>query len=107
MCPVSDSAPPITPAGEELAEVERALQSLRLQQQVLATGISHDLRAPLRAISAYSAILAEHHAQGLTDEGRGYLRRIREAAAGMDRLIEGLLQLSHASRARLQREAVD
>ncbi len=107
MCPVSDSAPPTAPAGEGLAEVERALQSLRLQQQVLATGISHDLRAPLRAISAYSAILADQHAQGLSEEGRGYVRRIREAAARMDRLIDGLLQLSHASRAQLARQQVD
>ncbi len=107
MCPVSDSAPPIMPAGGGLAEVERALQSLRRQQQVLATGISHDLRAPLRAINAYSALLSDQHAQGLTDEGRGYLQRIREAASRMDGLIEGLLQLSHASRAQLRCEAVD
>lgn len=107
MCPVSDSAPPTAPAGEGLAEAERALHSLRLQQQVLATGISHDLRAPLRAISGYSALLAEHHAAGLTPEGRGYLQRIRAAAARMDSLIEGLLQLSHAGRAQLQRQPVD
>ena len=107
MCPVSDSAPPTVPAGEGLAEAERALHSLRLQQQVLASGISHDLRAPLRAIGCYSALLAERHAEGLTAEGRGYLQRIREAAARMDGLIEGLLQLSHAGRAQLQREPVD
>lgn len=107
MCPVSDSAPPTVPAGEALAEAERALQSLRLQQQVLATGMSHDLRAPLRAITGYAALLAEHHADGLSAEGRGYLQRIREAAAGMDGLIEGLLQLSHAARAQLQRRPVD
>lgn len=107
MSPISDSAPPTVPAGEELAEVERALHSLRLQQQVLATGISHDLRAPLRAITGYSALLAEHHADELSAEGRGYLQRIREAAARMDGLVGGLLQLSHASRAQLQSRPVD
>ena len=107
MCPVSDSAPPTLPAGEEPTEAERALHSLRRQQQVLATGISHDLRAPLRAIGAYSSHLAEHHAGGLTPEGRDYLQRIRAAAARMDGLIEALLQLSHASRAQLQPGPVD
>ncbi|MFZ7095107.1 sensor histidine kinase [Luteimonas dalianensis] len=107
MSPVSDSAPPSVPAGGELAEVERALHSLRLQQQVLATGMSHDLRAPLRAITGYTALLAEHHADGMSDEGRGYLQRIREAAARMDGLIGALLQLSHAGRAQLQSRPVD
>lgn len=107
MSPVSDSAPPTVPAGEALAEAERALHSLRLQQQVLATGISHDLRAPLRAISGYAALLDEHHADGLSAEGRGYVQRIREAAGRMEGLIGGLLQLSHAGRAQLQSRPVD
>lgn len=107
MSPVSDSAPPSVPAGGELAEVERALDALRLQQQVLATGISHDLRAPLRAITGYAALLADHHADALSAEGRGYLQRIREAATRMDGLIGGLLQLSHAGRVQLQRKPVD
>lgn len=107
MCPVSDSAPPTAPAGEGPAGAERALHLLRQQQQVLATGISHDLRAPLRAISGYSALIAEHHAAGMTPEGREYLQRIRAAAARMDALIEGLLQLAHVGRAQLKCRPVD
>src|SRR5690554_5658266 len=98
MSPDFDSAPPPASPEERLAAAECALQALRTQQEVLASGISHDLRAPLRAISSYSGLINEHHAAGMSEEGRGYLQRIRDAAARMDELIDGLLQLSHASR---------
>ena len=107
MSPDSDSAPPPASPEERLAAAERALQTLRTQQEVLAAGISHDLRAPLRAISSYSGLISGHHAAGLSEEGRGYVQRIRDAAARMDELIDGLLQLSHASRATLRRQPVD
>lgn len=107
MSPDTETAVPPAQRDDRLAEVERALEQLRRQQEVLATGISHDLRAPLRAIGGYAGLLDEHHADGLTEEGRGYLQRIRNAAARMDGLIEGLLQLSHAARAVLQTQAVD
>lgn len=107
MSPGSDSAAPPAQAADRLAEAERALQLLRTQQEVLATGISHDLRAPLRAIGSYAALLDEHHAQAMSEQGRGYLQRIRQATARMDELIDGLLQLSHAARAVLQVQTVD
>lgn len=107
MSPDSDSMPPPTSLEERLAAAEQALQSLRTQQEVLAAGISHDLRAPLRAIGSYSGLIFDHHSAGLTEEGRGYLQRIREAATRMDGLIEGLLQLSHAVRAALRKQPVD
>lgn len=103
----SDSGPPPASPEERLAAAEQALQSLRTQQEVLATGISHDLRAPLRAIGSYSGLIAERHADGLGEEGRLYLQRIRDAAARMDGLIDGLMQLSHASRAQLRCQPVD
>lgn len=106
MSPDPDPAPPAS-TEERLAEAERALQLLRTQQEVLAAGISHDLRAPLRAIGSYSALIAEHHSAALAEEGRGYLQRIREAVARADELIDGLLQLSHASRTALQARPVD
>lgn len=103
----SDSAPPPASLEDRLAAAERALDSLRTQQEVLAAGISHDLRAPLRAIGSYSGLIAEHHSEGLSGQGRDYLQRIREAAERMDGLIDGLLQLSHATRARLRMQPVD
>lgn len=102
----SASAPP-GPDADRLAAAERALDALRRQQEVLAAGMSHDLRAPLRAIGSYASLIDERHAGALGEEGRGYLLRIREAAARMDTLIEGLLQLSHAVRAEPGCEPVD
>ena len=107
MSPDSDSTPPPASLEERLAAAEHALQSLRRQQEVLAAGISHDLRAPLRAIGSYAGLIAEHHAGALTEEGRRYLDRIGEAAGRMDGLIEGLLQLSYAARAALRTQDVD
>lgn len=107
MSPDFDAAAPPEQPMDRLAEAERALQLLRAQQEVLAVGISHDLRAPLRAIGSYAGLLDANHAHAMNDEGRGYLRRIRDAAARMDGLIESLLQLSHASRAVLQAQTVD
>jgi len=107
MSPDSHSAPPPASPEDRLAAAEHALQALRSQQEVLAAGISHDLRAPLRAIGSYSSLIAERHADGLSEEGRDYLRRICEASSRMEGLIEGLLDLSHAARASLQARPVD
>lgn len=105
----SDSDSCLTPLSSEerLAAAEQALQTLRTQQEVLAAGISHDLRAPLRAISSYARQLDQHHSAALGEEASGYLQRIREAAARMDGLIDGLLQLSHVARASLRMQRVD
>lgn len=94
-------------AETRLHEAERALQLLHRQQETLAHGISHDLRAPLRAIGSYAQLLATGHADGIDPRGRDYLDRICDAAARMEDLIERLLQLSHAARAPLRPEEVD
>ena len=69
--------------------------------------ISHDLRAPLRAIDGFSQILDSRHAGQLDATGRGYLARIRAAAARMSELIDALLTISRLGRGDLHREWVD
>ncbi len=59
---------------------------------------SHDLRAPLRAISSFATFLEEDYKDKLDDGGRDHIREIREGAARMNRLIEDLLALSRISR---------
>ncbi len=60
--------------------------------------ITHDMRAPLRAITGYAGILDSLEAQCLTDQGRDLLRRISESALRMDQLITDALQYSRVVR---------
>jgi two-component system sensor histidine kinase/response regulator len=84
----------------ELAAAYRSLESF-------SYSISHDLRAPLRAVRGYAEILQADFAAALPDEG---LRLLREVIAGgdrMDRLIEDLLKFCRLSRVPLTRRSVD
>src|SRR5690606_24307306 len=85
---------------QALAERDASVRALVREQDVLAYGISHDLRAPLRAIENFSALL-ELQSASLDDAGRGHLQRIRAAAARMGGLIEALLDLARVDRAEL------
>jgi light-regulated signal transduction histidine kinase (bacteriophytochrome) len=69
--------------------------------------VSHDLRAPLRHLSAYTSELAAEHADALDADGRAVLGRIAERCGNMNALIEGLLQLSRVSRGPVKRKDLD
>lgn len=95
----ADHASAPQPAAGELAA--RA-------QQALAQGLAHDLRAPLRAIDSFAALLAKQLQQGQVDDtGLDYLQRIRDAAARMAALIDALQELTAAGRAELRQQGVD
>jgi PAS domain S-box-containing protein len=87
-------------ALEELEQANRNLESF-------AYSVSHDLRAPLRALAGFSAALIEDCADGLGETGRDYAERIQAASEQMAKLIDALLQLSRVSRAGLNLQAVD
>lgn len=88
---------------------ERTLQLEVANQELEAfcSSVSHDLRAPLRAIDGFSQALVEDFAEGIPEEGRRYLSRIRVSAQRMSDLIEDLLNLSQVSRAKLAIQPVD
>lgn len=92
---------------QRLAESTAALQALNHQQEAFAYGISHDLRAPLRAIDSFAALLDSKSRELLDDSGRDYLERIRGAATRMGGLIDSLLDLSRVHRAEMKSEPVD
>ena len=72
-----------------------------------AYSVSHDLRAPLRAIDAFSQALLEDYGGALDAQGQDYLRRVRSNASRMGQLIDDLLQLSRLTRIELEVEAID
>src|SRR3989338_7208084 len=68
------------------AELERrgltrtaGLQAAKKELESFAYSVSHDLKAPLRGIDGYSRLLLEDYADKLGDEGRGFLRNVRQA----------------------------
>ncbi len=98
-------------AARRLAEARAALvEELERKNEELETfsySVSHDLRAPLRAIDGFSQALIEDCYERLDEEGRDLLRRVRESTRRMGELIDDLLQLSRIGRAELQRTRVD
>lgn len=93
-------------ATETTDSLQRALhesevQCAHTQQEItgLLYAISHDLRAPLRAISGFSQALQEHAATTLDATGQHYLQRIAQAAQQLTTQIDALLSLSRLSQA--------
>ncbi|MCB9571234.1 MAG: hypothetical protein H6709_04005 [Kofleriaceae bacterium] len=91
----------------ELARRTAELQASNQELEAFSYSVSHDLRAPLRAIDGLSQVLVDKHADGLGDVARGYLQRVRAAAQRMGLLIDDLLLLARSSRAELRPTTVD
>ncbi len=83
----------------ELSEANRSLESF-------VYSVSHDLRAPLRAISGFSDIIARRHADSLNEESRHYFNNILEASARMGDLITELLSYSRLGKGTKALEAI-
>lgn len=88
---------------ERTAELEESYREM----EAFCYTVSHDLRAPLRGINGFSAILHDEYADRLDDAGQNYLERISSAAERMGHLIDGLLELSRVTRSELRRKEVD
>ena len=88
--------------GERTLELKAANKEL----EAFSYSVSHDLRAPLRAIDGFSRILSDDHAAQLTQEAQRYLRLVREGAQQMGKLIEDLLAFSRLSRQPLSKQTV-
>ncbi len=91
-------------------ELERRLAQLAAANQELEAfsySVSHDLRAPLRAIEGFSRVLLEDCAAGLDPEGQRYLNVVIDSTRRMSRLIDDLLSLSRAGRQALDALPID
>jgi signal transduction histidine kinase len=98
-------------ANEELerrvAERTAELEAANRELEAFAYSVSHDLRAPLRAIDGFTRAIEEEQAHKLDDEGKENFGRVRAAAAKMGQLIDALLNLSRMTRVKMDRVPVD
>lgn len=90
-----------------VAERTAELTAVNHELETFAYAVSHDLRAPLRAMSGFSHALLEDHADDLPGEARAYVGQIIAAGRKMSDLVEGLLALSRVTRGELRMDRVD
>lgn len=83
--------------GERTLELKAANKEL----EAFSYSVSHDLRAPLRAIDGFSRALLEDYADKIDKTGQNYLERVCAASTNMAQLIDDLLNLSRLSRSEM------
>jgi len=89
-----------------VSERTAQLAELNRQLEAFSYSVSHDLRAPLRHMSGFLAILENDSGSTFTEEGRRFLKQISDAIVRMNTLVEDLLSFSRTSREELRREMV-
>jgi signal transduction histidine kinase len=88
----------VLPSPEQLQSKNRDLESAVKELDAFSYSVSHDLRAPLRAIEGFSRILLKQHAPELSPEGREYLDLVRENTVQMGHLVDDLLAFARLGR---------
>lgn len=83
--------------GRDMTELRQRTEEL----EGFTYSVSHDMRAPVRAIDGFTRILIEEYASSLDDEGRRLLEIVRQNTDKMGQLIDGLLALSRLGREKL------
>lgn len=90
-----------------IAERTLQLETANKELEAFSYSVSHDLRAPLRAIDGFSQALLEDYQDGFDETGRDYLGRVRKGAQRMGKLIDDLLKLSRVSRTEMNYLEID
>jgi PAS domain S-box-containing protein len=93
--------------NEDLARKNLSLEVSNRELESFTYTVSHDLRAPLRAIASFSEMLREDFGSTLDPEALRYLKVISDGSARMNRLIDDLLAFSRVGRVGLRRSRVD
>lgn len=108
---LNDARRQIKEENERLAQrVEERTAELKAANRELdsfAYAVSHDLRAPLRAMDGFSQALIEDYGDQLSDDARVYLNQISIASLRMGGLIDGLLVLSRSTRTEMHHDSID
>jgi signal transduction histidine kinase len=99
----SSLKPPRWPRAHASTQLARANREL----EAFSYSVSHDLRAPLRTISAFTHVLAEDLGDKLAGRSVDHMRRVLAATSRMSDLIDALLELARISRAPIVRHRVE
>lgn len=83
------------------------LQELNKELEAFSYSVAHDLRAPLRSMEGFSALLLKEHHDRLNEDGKDFLNRIKNSAQRMDWIINDLLRLSKIVRQDISLECID
>ena len=93
--------------AQERAEGATELDRLNKELEAFSYTVSHDLRAPMRHISAFVDLVLETEGTRLSQRAHGYLAQVQDASAFAVRLVDALLDFSRMARSSLNRSAVD
>jgi two-component system, sensor histidine kinase and response regulator len=105
-------------ANAEIIELNKELEARVAQRTIELTAankeletfaytVSHDLRAPLRAINNFTQIILEDYKDKLDSQGQTYLNYLLEGSNEMNALIDGLLMLSRSSRVEIHKQKIN
>src|SRR5262249_5856074 len=91
----------------DLAAANVALNAANHELETFAFSVSHDLRAPLRAVDGFSQVLQEDYAGKLDAEAQRLIQTIRDSVMKMARLIDDILEFSRAARREMATTDID
>ena len=94
-------------SSQKVQAANRQLEAANNELEAFSYSVSHDLRAPLRAVDGFSQAVLEDFGPQLTAEGQRQLQTIREGAQRMGALIDDLLKFSRLGRQALSKHTVD
>jgi PAS domain S-box-containing protein len=89
--------------GERTAELERSMRDM----EAISYSIAHDLRAPLRSVNGFAAVVLEDEADRLSPSGRDMFERIARSSRNMGQMITDMLELLRVVRVDLEPVPVD
>jgi signal transduction histidine kinase/ligand-binding sensor domain-containing protein len=104
---VTDRTKEIQTMNEGIESQNDQLRELNNELEAFSYSISHDLRAPLRAIIGYSKMLEEDFHEKLDDDGKGLLNSVQENALRMSNLIDDLLEFSKLGKKGIRKTEID
>ncbi|MCF7919854.1 MAG: PAS domain S-box protein [Candidatus Cloacimonetes bacterium] len=97
----------VNDSRNELERVNTQLDSVNKELEAFSYSVSHDLKAPLRAIDGFSLALEEDYYEIISEEGKEFIRLIRNNARKMGQLINDLLEFSRMGRKAIEYSDID